>query len=114
MAADAPSDTVPARSLERVPDRNFLIVGVTAAGRAFRPSDWAERLAGVMSAFQPRGAAMASAFQYSPFAMPGRHGAYPCVRVDPAISAVEPMALSFLFNFARDNDLQIALSFEAT
>ena len=86
---------------------------MTVGGQTFRPSDWAERLAGVMSAFQPGGAAVASAFQYSPFAMPGRHGAYPCVRVDPAISAVEPMALSFLFNFARDNDLQIALSFEA-
>lgn len=113
MASDAPTDSVFARSLERVPDRTFLIVGVTSGGRAFRPSDWAERLAGVMSAFQPGGAPATSSFQYSPFAMPGRHGAYPCVRVDPAISAVEPMALSFLFNFARDNDLQIALSFEA-
>ena len=113
MASDAPTNSVFARALDRVPDRTFLIVGVTSGGRAFRPSDWAERLAGVMSAFQPGGAAAATAFQYSPFAMPGRHGAYPCVRVDPAISAVEPMALSFLFNFARDNDLQIALSFEA-
>jgi hypothetical protein len=32
--------------------------------------------------------------------------------VDPAIAAVEPMALSFLLNFARSNDLQIALTFD--
>jgi hypothetical protein len=32
------------------------------------------------------------------------------VRVDPAISEVEPMALAFLLNFARDNDLQLVIS----
>jgi hypothetical protein len=30
--------------------------------------------------------------------------------VDPAIAAVEPMALGFLLNFARDNDLMLVLS----
>jgi hypothetical protein len=30
--------------------------------------------------------------------------------VDPAIAEVEPMALAFLLNFARDNDLQLVLS----
>jgi len=29
----------------------FLIRGVTLDGRPFRPSDWAERLCGVMAAF---------------------------------------------------------------
>ena len=29
----------------------FIIVGLTKEGRKFRPSDWAERLCGVMSAF---------------------------------------------------------------
>ena len=29
----------------------IFILGLTHAGRVFRPSDWAERLAGVMSAF---------------------------------------------------------------
>ena len=29
----------------------FLIEGVTTEGKTFRPSDWAERLCGVMAAF---------------------------------------------------------------
>ena len=29
----------------------FVIVGTTLDGKPFRPSDWAERLCGVMSAF---------------------------------------------------------------
>ena len=29
----------------------LVILGVTSEGRAFRPSDWAERLCGVMCAF---------------------------------------------------------------
>ena len=29
----------------------FVIVGTTLDGKSFRPSDWAERLSGVMSAF---------------------------------------------------------------
>jgi hypothetical protein len=32
-------------------DADLVIWGVTAAGRTFRPRDWAERLAGLTSAF---------------------------------------------------------------
>jgi hypothetical protein len=113
MASDSLPPLVAARSLDRAPDRPFMIVGLTSTGGAFRPSDWTDRLAGVMSSFQPGGVPPESRFQFSPYALPGRYGAQACVRVDPAISEVEPMALSFLFNFARDNDLHIALSFDS-
>jgi hypothetical protein len=46
--------------------------------------------------------------------VPGRHQDQTCVRVDPAIATVEPLALSFLLNFARDNDLQLALTSDFT
>src|SRR5882724_1411236 len=36
----------------------FLIHGVTVQGRPFRPSDWSERLCGVMSCFRPGGATL--------------------------------------------------------
>jgi len=39
------------------PSREIFIQGMTRDGRRFRPSDWAERLAGVMSQFRPGGAA---------------------------------------------------------
>ena len=39
------------------PTRKFVIHGITRDGKAFRPSDWAERLAGAMSSFRPEGTA---------------------------------------------------------
>ena len=35
--------------------KEVFIQGVTHDGKTFRPSDWAERLAGVMSSFRPGG-----------------------------------------------------------
>jgi hypothetical protein len=113
MASDTPSPTVPAVSVDQAPSVPFLIVGVTPGGRAFRPSDWADRLAGVMASFQPPGSGERSHLHYSPYAVPGVHGAHKCGRVDPAIAEVEPMALSFLLNFARDNDLMLSISSDA-
>ena len=36
--------------------KEIFIQGITSDGRTFRPSDWAERLAGVMCSFRPGGA----------------------------------------------------------
>ncbi|MEY4695308.1 MAG: hypothetical protein RLZZ95_1757, partial [Pseudomonadota bacterium] len=33
--------------------KEVFILGLTLDGKTFRPSDWAERLAGVMSQFRP-------------------------------------------------------------
>jgi hypothetical protein len=86
---------------------NFLIVGVTLTGRTFRPSDWADRLAGIMSGFRPPGSGHATHLGYSPWVQPvlidGERG----VSVDAALAAHEPMAYAFLVNFARDNELQV-------
>jgi hypothetical protein len=60
-----------------------------------------------MSGFQPLGSGPRTRLQYSPYAVPGVHGAHKCVRVDPEIARLEPLALAFLLNFARDNDLQL-------
>jgi len=111
-AASEPRAAIAARALDATPSAPFLIVGVTSDGRPFRPSDWADRLAGVMSGFQPPGSGPRTRLQYSPYAVPGVHAAHRCVRVDPAIAQVEPMALAFLLNFARDNDLQLVVTSE--
>src|SRR5512146_2124975 len=42
---------VPAASAMSTPPEGVIIKGVTRSGRAFRPSDWAERLCGVLSTF---------------------------------------------------------------
>ena len=110
MSSDTPSPTGAATSVDQPPATPFLIVGMTSSGRGFRPSDWADRLAGVMAGFQPPGSGPRSHLHYSPFVVPALFGQHKCVRVDPAIAEVEPMALAFLLNFARDNDLQLVIS----
>ena len=45
------------RAVRAPKPRDFFIQGITLDGRTFRPSDWAERLAGAMSCFRPGGGA---------------------------------------------------------
>jgi len=80
----------------------FLIKGVTIGEEPFRPSDWAERLCGVMSAFGSDGR-----MRYSPYVRPITSAGMKCVVVDVRLKEVEPMAYSFLLNFAKDNELQV-------
>lgn len=91
--------------------REVFIQGITKDGRTFRPSDWAERLAGAMSCFRPGGASKAgigAAIGYSPYCIPQVFGGVKCVVVSEALKDIEPMAWDFVMNFARDNDLQVA------
>ncbi|MFT3820404.1 MAG: DUF3579 domain-containing protein [Rubrivivax sp.] len=89
--------------------RQFYIQGVTKEGRTFRPSDWAERLAGAMSAFRPGGAGggISAAIGYSPYCVPRVVDGIKCVMVNEALRGIEPMAWDFVMNFARDNELKV-------
>ena len=84
-----------------------FIQGVTRSGRTFRPSDWAERLAGVMSSFRPAGSRPVSHFCYSPWCVPTVINGTKCVIVNRALQGHEPMAWDFVMNFAKDNELQV-------
>jgi len=84
-----------------------FIWGVTQDGRPFRPSDWAERLAGVMSRFRPGGAQPESHLSYSPWCMPLTNGGLKCVVVRSPLREHEPMAWDFVIRFALDNGLQV-------
>ena len=86
----------------------FVILGQTSEGRTFRPSDWAERLAGVMAVFRPGKAGIQQHLTYSPYVVPSSHDGVRCVIVDPQLRELEPMAYSFVLSFARDNDLLTA------
>ncbi|WP_374404172.1 DUF3579 domain-containing protein [Niveibacterium sp.] len=82
---------------------SFVIVGLTREGRKFRPSDWADRLCGIMSAFGAE-----KRMRYSPYVRPGcTLGGEKCVVVDKRLHELEPLAYNFLVNFAKDNDLQV-------
>jgi hypothetical protein len=89
--------------------RQYFIKGLTKEGRTFRPSDWAERLAGAMSSFRPGGTAggIAAFIGYSPYCEPQVVDGVKCVLVNEALREIEPMAWDFVMNFARDNGLQV-------
>ncbi|NPC56266.1 DUF3579 domain-containing protein [Caenimonas soli] len=88
--------------------KEVFILGQTRAGKIFRPSDWAERLAGVMSSFRPGGAQPGSHLSYSPWCIPTLIGGVKAVVVNSELRNLEPMAWDFVLNFAKDNDLQVA------
>ena len=79
-----------------------VIQGVTESGHPFRPSDWAERLCGMMSVFgQDRH------LSYSPYLKPIMTGGIRCVVVDLRLEGIDPDAFRFLLGFARDNELKL-------
>ena len=87
--------------------KQIYILGVTKAGKPFRPSDWAERLAGVMSQFRPGGPQPGSHLGYSPWCIPTAFGDVKCIIVHRDMRDYNVMAWDFCVNFARDNDLQV-------
>ena len=88
-------------------DRKIVIRGVTSDGRTFRPSNWAERLAGVMSTYRPRAARPGDHVSYSPWCMPGTDGGSRCLVVDVELRERFPQAWAYIEQFARENDLQV-------
>jgi hypothetical protein len=104
------SSSAPIVRLGRNTDRHIMfegspeivIQGVTESGQSFRPSDWAERLCGMMSVFgQDRH------LSYSPFLKPIIAGGIRCVVVDLRLEGMDPDAFRFLLGFARDNELKL-------
>ena len=90
------------------PAKEVFILGQTRDGKTFRPSDWAERLAGVMSSFRPGGAQPGSHLSYSPWCIPTLLDGIKAVVVNSDLRDHDVMAWDFVMNFARDNDLQLS------
>ena len=89
--------------------REVFIQGTTRDGKTFRPSDWAERLAGAMSCFRPEGSAggRGAFIGYSPYCVPRCVNDVKGVIVNAELREREPMAWDFVMNFARDNELVV-------
>jgi len=90
--------------------KEVFILGMTRQGKLFRPSDWAERLAGVMSQFRPGGPQPGGHLRYSPWCIPTVVGKVKCVIVHTDLREYEVLAWDFCINFAIDNELQISES----
>jgi uncharacterized protein DUF3579 len=80
-----------------------VIWGITKAGRAFRPSDWAERLAGLTAVF-----GRDQKLTYSPHVSPVIVHGTRAVIVGHELAGLEPRLWNFLLQFARDNDLTVS------
>lgn len=95
--------------MTETPLRAFYIQGLTLEGKTFRPSDWAERLAGAMACFRPEGVqgGIGAYIGYSPYCVPRVIDGVKCVLVNEALRGVEPMAWDFVMHFARDNHLKV-------
>ena len=95
-------------TMQLVKPREIFIRGLTTDGRTFRPSDWAERLAGLMARFRPVGLCRKEAhLGYSPYCVPTDVDGVRCLVVSESLRDIEPMAFDFLLNFARDNHLDV-------
>jgi hypothetical protein len=86
---------------------HVVIQGITAEGKTFRPSDWSERLAGVMSEFHPSRQGAGRRLGYSPWCVPSTREGVTCVVVSRKLRDYQPMAWDFVMNFARDNGLRV-------
>ena len=87
--------------------QEFTILGTTRDGKTFRPGDWSERLAGVMSLFRPGGAQRGSHLGYSPWCVPSLYEGGKCVIVRSGLRDHDVLAWDFCVNFALDNDLRV-------
>jgi hypothetical protein len=90
----------------------YFIQGITKSGKKFRPSDWSERLCGVMSAFGPKPKGPNAYMQYSIYVRPTIIGDTKAVIVDSRLRDIDPMAFDFVLNFASDNDLVVSAACE--
>ncbi|STZ76982.1 GNAT family N-acetyltransferase [Bergeriella denitrificans] len=79
-----------------------VIHGTTTKGKVFRPSDWAERLCGILSSFDKD-----NRLSYSQWVRPILVDKVRCVAVDKKLEETNPAMFRFLMDFAADNDLRI-------
>ena len=81
-------------------DAPFIIRGITTKGARFRPSDWADRLAGAFAKIDPN-----NRTSYPPYVQPTTMDGVWCIVVDKKLKESDPNAYRFLQAFARSNEL---------
>jgi hypothetical protein len=80
----------------------FIIEGICEDGAAFRPSDWTERLAALMSTFGPD-----RRLSYSPLVQPCLIQGQRCLVIARDLEQKQPEIYSQIMKFAQDNQLRI-------
>lgn len=103
---DPPQNRIYASADARHRTLGHVIVGITHAGKPFRPGDWAERLAGVIALFvreRRPGRSVASTWLAAPFVDGGAR----CLHISGELAQTCPEAFQFVMQFAADNELPV-------
>lgn len=80
----------------------IIIHGTTSKGKTFRPSDWSERLCGILSSFDK-----GNRLSYHQWVRPLLVDNVRCVAVHKNLEEINPAMFRFLMDFAADNDLRV-------
>ena len=87
----------------------MIIQGVTEDGRKFRPSDWAERMSGMLSTFGDD-----HRIHYSPKLRPISLDGIKCIAIDTELAESQPGTYQQIMEFAKRNQLVITEESPAT
>jgi len=80
----------------------LIIQGITEDGRKFRPSDWAERMSGMLSSFGDD-----HRIHYSPQLRPISLDGIKSIAIDTDLSNSQPQIYKQIMEFAKRNMLRI-------
>jgi len=80
----------------------MIIQGITEDGRQFRPSDWAERMSGMLSTFGTD-----HRIHYSPKLRPISVEGVKCIAIDTSLASSQPAIYRQIMEFAKRNQLNI-------
>ena len=86
----------------KIMTEEWLILGITSEDRTFRPSDWSERLCGVLASYNDKGR-----WEYSDYAQPVIYEGKIAVRVRTSLSIINKTHYQFIMDFAANNRLKI-------
>lgn len=81
---------------------DIIIQGITAQGKIFRPSDWSERLSGILSSFDQD-----HRLAYHSYVRPLLINQVRCVVIDKQLEQLNAPMFRFLMDFAQDNQLRV-------
>lgn len=83
-------------------EAEIIIEGKTRAGKAFRPSDWVDRMCSTYATFGED-----RKLKYSPYLKPQVREGIRCLAVNLKLKIVNPEGFAQLMHFANDNQLNI-------
>jgi hypothetical protein len=83
-------------------NNEIIIEGNTRAGKAFRPSDWVDRMCSTYASFGDD-----RKLKYSPYLKPRVVNGVRCLAVDLKLKTVNPEGFAQLMHFAEENQLNV-------